>query len=69
MEHQSSRDAYTVAQFCQAHGFSRALFYRLLAEGRGPKLIKLGKRTLISRESAAEWRAEMEAATAAKRSA
>ena len=52
---------YSVAEFCREHGISRGLFYRLLREGRGPRVIKAGRRTLISREAAEEWRRRMEA--------
>ncbi len=54
---------YSVRDFCREHGISRGLFYRLLREGRGPRVIKAGRRTLISREAAEEWRRRMEGAT------
>lgn len=53
-------EAYSVQQFCNAHGFSRALFYKILKDGRGPKVVKLGRRTIITKESAAEWRSRLE---------
>ena len=56
---------YSVADFCREHGISRGLFYRLLREGHGPRVIKAGRRTLISREAAEEWRRRMETATRA----
>ncbi len=56
---------YSVAEFCREHGISRGLFYRLLREGRGPRVIKAGRRTLISREAAEEWRRRMETAAQA----
>jgi hypothetical protein len=55
--------AYSVPEFCTAHRISRALFYLLQRDGRAPAVIKAGRRTLISAESAARWRAAMEAAT------
>ncbi len=54
---------YSVTDFCREHGISRGLFYSLLREGRGPRVIKAGRRTLISREAAEEWRRRMESAT------
>jgi hypothetical protein len=49
--------AYSIAGFCAAHGgISPAFFHKLVSEGRGPKLMKVGARTLISIEAAAEWR-------------
>lgn len=53
--------AFTVPEFCSAHRISRALFYILRRDGRGPRVMKVGKRTLISGEAANEWRREMEA--------
>ena len=50
----------SVAEFCHQHGISRGTFYKLLNEGRGPKAVKIGRRTLISNEAAAEWRRRME---------
>ncbi len=54
---------YSVTDFCREHGISRGLFYQLLKEGRGPRVIKAGRRTLISREAAEDWRRRMEGAT------
>ena len=50
----------SVAEFCHQHGISRGTFYKLLNEGRGPKAVKIGRRTLISNEAAEEWRRRME---------
>ena len=51
---------FDVNAFCEAHKISRSFLYKLIAEGQGPRLMKLGRRTLISAEAAAEWRAQME---------
>ena len=50
----------SVAEFCRDHGISRALFYELLKDGRGPTVAKVGRRTLISSEAAEAWRRRME---------
>jgi predicted DNA-binding transcriptional regulator AlpA len=55
--------AMTVPQFCKAHGISIGHFYALLKRGLGPRVMKLGVRTLISTEEAARWRAERTAAS------
>lgn len=55
--------AFSVQQFCDLHGIGRNLFYRMLAEGKAPNIMKIGRRTLISRESAAAWRREVEQQT------
>jgi hypothetical protein len=52
--------AFTVPEFCETHRISRALFYILARDGRGPAIIKAGRRTLISAEAAEAWRRRME---------
>lgn len=54
---------YTVTQFCDGHNISRTHFYDLLKKGQGPRLMRLGRRCLISAEAAADWRKRMEAET------
>lgn len=54
---------YSVPEFAAAHGISRSYLYQLWSEGRGPRRFKAGRRTLVSREAAAEWRRRMEEAT------
>jgi hypothetical protein len=53
----------SVSAFCADNGVSRSLFYRLVKEGRGPRLTKVARRTLISSQAAAEWRTLMERET------
>ena len=55
----------SVAQFCRANSISVALYYKLRAAGLAPREMKLGSRTLISIEAAADWRRARESATAA----
>ena len=54
------KHTYTIPQFCDGHNVSRTHFYALLKEGKGPRLMKVGRRSLISVESAAAWRKRME---------
>jgi hypothetical protein len=56
--------ASTVDEFCHAHRISRGTFYNLLKVGQGPSIMKVGARTLISVDAAADWRRKMESATA-----
>jgi len=56
------KSVYSVKEFCCQFGISRALFYRLLQEGKGPRIIKAGKRTLITNEAAEAWKRSMERA-------
>ncbi len=50
-----SKLAYTVPQFCGGYNLSRTHFYALLKEGKGPRLMKVGRRTLIRAQAAADW--------------
>ncbi len=54
----------TIPQFCDGHNISRTHFYALLKLGRAPRTMKVGRRTLISAEAAADWRKRMEDETA-----
>lgn len=55
--------AFSIEAFCKAHHISRATYYNLAKEGRGPRLMKVGRKPLISAEAAAEWRRRMESET------
>jgi hypothetical protein len=54
-------DAYSVAEFCRRHGISPQFFYKF--KNLMPATIRIGARVLISREAAAKWRRDREAAT------
>ena len=60
LEHSPELGAYSVIGFCTAHGISRGMFYKLTGNGLGPVTFKVGTRTLVSVESAADWRRRME---------
>jgi hypothetical protein len=49
-------DAYTIAQFCERHGISRATYYVLKKRGLQPDETHVLDRIIITRESAAAWR-------------
>lgn len=51
----------SIKEFCAAHSISRSFLYKLITAGRGPRLTKLGARTLVSAEAAADWRRGLEA--------
>ncbi len=46
--------AYDVATFCQLHGIGRSLAYKEIKEGH-LKIVKVGRRTLITAEAAQQW--------------
>lgn len=52
--------AQSVNDFCRANGISRSLFYKLQRQGKGPRLMRIGRRTLVSAEAADEWRRTVE---------
>lgn len=55
--------AYTVESFCTAHHMARSYFYVLKRQGKAPETYKLGRRTYISGEAAAQWRRRMQEET------
>jgi len=57
--------AFTIDEFCTAHRLSPEMYFKLKRDGRGPREMQVGRRRMISAESAARWRAEREATTAA----
>lgn len=60
MNYQQTPAAFNVAEFCAAFRIGKGTFYKLLKEGKGPKLLKVGRRTLVSLEAAEAWRKKME---------
>jgi predicted DNA-binding transcriptional regulator AlpA len=60
--HMETKDAYSILEFCQRHGLSRSAFYNAVKAQQGPRLMKVGNRVMISRESAEQWRREREIA-------
>jgi hypothetical protein len=58
---QHDKDAFTIIEFCQRHGLSRSAFYLASQTGKGPDLMHVGHRVMISREAAARWREKCEA--------
>ena len=57
---------YTIATFCAAHHLSEAMFFKMREMGIAPDVMQVGRRVLISFESAAKWRAQREVTTAAE---
>ena len=54
------RAADSVKDFCHAHSITKVTFYKMQKEGTGPRIMKVGARTLISAEAAADWRRQCE---------
>lgn len=53
-------DAYSIDEFCRRHGISLGTYYNLKRVGRGPREGRAFSRVLISKESAARWRKQIE---------
>jgi hypothetical protein len=60
---------HDIGTFCAANRISESYYFSLKRAGRGPREIKLGKRTLITPEAERDWRTAMEAETLARRQA
>jgi hypothetical protein len=54
--------AYSIREFCIAHRISEAKYFTMKLQGDGPIEMRIGRRRLISHESAQRWRYEREAA-------
>jgi predicted DNA-binding transcriptional regulator AlpA len=62
------RLALSIPEFCEAHGISEGMFYKMKKQNRSltPREMKIGTRTLITFEAAAKWLAERESASTAR---
>lgn len=58
--------AFSIFGFCATHGLSRSKFYDMLHKGEGPRLMRCGRRVLISTEAARDWRLARERAADAR---
>ena len=61
--------AHTRVSFCENNNISESLYFALKRQGKGPREIELNKRIIITEQAEADWRAEREAETMAKRAA
>lgn len=52
--------AFSVAQFCEIHSITPAVFALLQLEGRGPEVAVRGARLVITIEAAARWQKSMQ---------
>lgn len=60
MTHSQQKQTITVNEFCNMHSISRSMFYKLLKDGNAPRIMKVGRKTLISNDAAKEWQCAME---------
>jgi len=52
--------ALSLEAFCRSHGISLRFFFALQKQGKAPKVMKVGRRRLVSIEAATQWRRQME---------
>jgi len=58
---QPKKDVYTVEEFCRLVRIGRTLYYKLIKQKLGPRIMKLGERSVrISHEAAVNWMKKME---------
>jgi predicted DNA-binding transcriptional regulator AlpA len=50
------RAAYSIDEFCLAHGISRWTYYKMKKDRTGPREMRVGDRGFVSVEAAREWR-------------
>jgi predicted DNA-binding transcriptional regulator AlpA len=55
-----SGPAFDIDEFCQRNHISRGTFYNLRKQGNGPRVMKVGGRTIITPEAEDDWRRNME---------
>lgn len=61
MNHPPLPGAYSITEFCAAFGgMTRQHFHSISKSGKGPRIFKVGRRTLISHEAANDWVRKME---------
>jgi hypothetical protein len=58
--------AMSIVEFCDAYRISVDFYFKLQREGLGPRVMRVGARTLITIEAADEWQRACESATAAE---
>jgi predicted DNA-binding transcriptional regulator AlpA len=56
--------SFSIEAWCGIHGFSRAFFYKLNAQGKAPRTFRVGATTRISEAANNEWLAACEAVPA-----
>ena len=60
----ADRAAYSIPEWAKRNGISVSMYHKIQKQGLGPRIMRVGSRTLISREADEQWRREREAASA-----
>jgi predicted DNA-binding transcriptional regulator AlpA len=59
-----TQTALSVAQLCARNQISRVTFYELRKQGKGPRIMRVGRRVLISVAAEADWHQALETESA-----
>jgi hypothetical protein len=51
---------FTINEWCRRHKVCRSTYYKMQRENRGPKIIKIGSQTRITRKADEAWSRRME---------
>jgi len=54
-------EADALSEFCGRHQISTAMYFKIARKDLGPRGMRVGRRTLICREAAEQWRRAREA--------
>lgn len=60
MEAMATKEAMGMEEAAREAGVSRSLLYRLVAEGKGPRTLKVAGRRLVRREALRKWLKKLE---------
>jgi hypothetical protein len=55
-----ARTSFSIPEFCAMNDISVSMYGKMRRDGLNPREMRLGRRVLISKESAAAWRVERE---------
>lgn len=60
MDENQKNPVYTIKEFIKAYPMSKVNFYNLIKTNKAPKIMRVGGRVYITKESALEWQRRME---------
>ena len=63
MNKDTSKPIYSIADICDKCLISKSFLYKLIKQGKGPRIIKLGRRTMISAAALNDWMESLEKET------
>jgi len=66
-KHRKPGDLHTIPSFCESNAISESLYFALKRRGLQPREMEIDGIIRITPQAEADWRAEREIATAAKR--